>query len=41
MSGIVLSQAAERLPTKIEKLVYLVGYLLQDGQSLSQVSRSD
>jgi len=40
MGGIVISQAAERLPDRIRTLVYLCAFLLQDGQSLFQVSRS-
>lgn len=34
--GLVISQAAERDPTKIEKLVYLTAYLFQDGEYLLQ-----
>jgi len=39
MGGIVISQAAERLPDRISALIYLCAFLLQDGQSLFQVSR--
>ena len=41
MGGIVLSQVAERYTAKIEKLVYLTAYLLQDGESLFQIGQSD
>jgi pimeloyl-ACP methyl ester carboxylesterase len=41
MSGIVISQTAERYPTKIQKLVYLTGFLLRDGEFLLQYAQSD
>ncbi|RED37388.1 alpha/beta fold hydrolase [Paenibacillus sp. VMFN-D1] len=36
MAGMVISQVAEYLPEKIEKLVYLCAFLPQNGQSLFQ-----
>ena len=41
MGGIVISQAAEERPQKIKKLVYLAGYLLQNGETLMQVFQRD
>ncbi len=41
MGGIVLSQTAEKYPDKIERLIYVAAYLLQDGESLFQVSTGD
>ncbi len=41
MGGIVISQAAEERPQKIKKLVYLAGYLLQNGETLMQVFGND
>ncbi len=41
MGGIVISQVAEERPQKIEKLVYLAAYLLQNGQSTMQVFQAD
>jgi pimeloyl-ACP methyl ester carboxylesterase len=41
MGGIVLSQTAEKYPDKIERLIYVAAYLLQDGESLFQVSTAD
>lgn len=41
ISGIVISQTAERYPTKIQKLVYLTGFLLRDGEFLLQYAQSD
>jgi len=38
MAGIVLSFLAERLPARIEKLIYVSAYLLQDGENITQVS---
>jgi pimeloyl-ACP methyl ester carboxylesterase len=34
MGGIAISQAAERMPDRIQKLVYLTAFLLRDGESL-------
>jgi pimeloyl-ACP methyl ester carboxylesterase len=39
--GIVLSETAERYPTKIEKLVYLTAFLLQDGHSQGETAQND
>jgi pimeloyl-ACP methyl ester carboxylesterase len=36
--GIVISETAERVPDKIERLVYLTAFLLEDGQSLADVA---
>ena len=36
VGGLVISQVAERDPTKIEKLVYLTAYLFQDSEYLFQ-----
>ena len=34
MGGIVITQAAEYIPNKINKLVYLCAFLPQNGESL-------
>lgn len=36
--GIVISEAAERVPERIDRLVYLTAFLLQPGQSLADVA---
>jgi pimeloyl-ACP methyl ester carboxylesterase len=41
MGGIVISEAAERLPEKIRRLVYVSAYLLVDGQSIMQIVQED
>ncbi|HAA29061.1 MAG TPA: hypothetical protein DCE56_16915 [Cyanobacteria bacterium UBA8553] len=41
MGGIVISQVAEYQPDKIKTLVYLTAFLLQNGESLSQVAQGD
>jgi pimeloyl-ACP methyl ester carboxylesterase len=41
MGGVVISEAAERMPEKIKALVYLTAYLLVSGQSLIEVAMSD
>jgi pimeloyl-ACP methyl ester carboxylesterase len=41
MGGIVLSQTAEKYPDRIERLVYIAAYLLQNGESLLQVGSTD
>ena len=41
MGGIVISQVAEYQPDKINTLVYLTAFLLQNGESLSQVAQED
>jgi pimeloyl-ACP methyl ester carboxylesterase len=40
-AGAVISQAAEECPEKIRALVYLAGYLLADGESVSQKAKED
>src|SRR5688572_24497015 len=40
-AGIIISQVAERLPDKIEKLIYVSGFLLRRGESILRVLRSD
>ena len=34
MSGALVSQVAEQIPEKIEKLIYVTAFLLQDGGSV-------
>jgi len=41
MGGIVISQVAEELPQKVNKLVYLAAYLLQNGETIMQVFGND
>lgn len=41
MGGTVISQAAEAVPEKIERLVYVAAYLLPSGQSLYATSMTD
>ncbi len=41
MGGLVLSQIANVAKTKIQKLVYLAGFLLLNGESLLQFSQND
>ena len=41
MGGIVVSEAAERLPEKIKRLVYVSAYLLANGQSIMQIVQED
>ncbi len=41
MDGIVITQAAEERPEKIATLVYLVAFLLQNGETVSQVFSVD
>jgi len=40
-NGIMISQAAEYRPDKIEKLVYLAAYLIPNGKSQQEYSRQD
>ncbi|MCB0430544.1 MAG: alpha/beta fold hydrolase [Flavobacteriales bacterium] len=40
-NGIVISQAAEHRPDKIEKLIYLAAYLIPDGKTQSEYSAQD
>lgn len=41
MAGLVISQTAEYLPDKIEKLVYLCAYLPENGQNLFQIAQNE
>ena len=41
MGGIVISEAAEERPEKVDKLVYVAGFLLQNGESLLSMSNQD
>lgn len=36
--GLVISEAAERVPDRIDRLVYLTAFLLEQGQSLADVA---
>jgi pimeloyl-ACP methyl ester carboxylesterase len=40
-NGIMISQAAEQRPEKIEKLIYLAAYLVPDGKTLREYSMLD
>ena len=39
--GIVISQAAERMPEKVQMLVYLAAYLVPNGQAMLPIALSD
>lgn len=41
MGGVVITQAAEYRPEKIDTLVYLTAFLLRNGESLLQVAEAD
>jgi pimeloyl-ACP methyl ester carboxylesterase len=41
LGGAVISRVAERLPSRIRRLVYLAGYLLAPGGSVAQAARAD
>lgn len=41
MAGIVISQVAENLPDKIEKLVYVAAYIPKNGESIIELSKKD
>jgi pimeloyl-ACP methyl ester carboxylesterase len=41
MGGVVITQTAEYRPEKIKKLIYLAGFLLQNGESLRQHGKTD
>ncbi len=41
MAGIVISQVAENVPTKINKLVYVSAYLPKNGEDLLSLSKQD
>jgi putative intracellular protease/amidase/esterase/lipase len=38
MAGVIISQVAENLPTKIEKLVYVAAYLPKNGEDVSGIT---
>jgi pimeloyl-ACP methyl ester carboxylesterase len=40
-NGIIISQAAEFRPNKIEKLIYLAAYLIPDGKTQAEYSAQD
>ncbi|MEQ9298456.1 MAG: alpha/beta fold hydrolase [Cyclobacteriaceae bacterium] len=41
MAGVVISQVAEQIPNKIEKLIYVSAYLPQNGEDLLSISKKD
>lgn len=41
MAGVVISQVAENIPQKIEKLVFVAAYLPQNGEDLLSLSKKD
>lgn len=41
MGGVVITQSGEYKPSKIEKLVYLTGFLLKNGQCLLDIANQD
>lgn len=41
MAGVVISAVAEKIPAKIDKLVYLSAYLPQNGESLQDLAGAD
>ena len=41
MAGIVISEVAEQIPDRIAKLVYLTAFLLDDGQTLLEITQKD
>lgn len=41
MAGVIISQVAENIPNKIEKLVYVCAYLPKNGQCLLDLSKED
>ena len=41
MAGVVIAAAAERLPERIQRLVFVTAYLPADGQSLADLARAD
>ena len=41
MAGVIVSQVAENLPEKIEKLVYVSAYLPRNGEDLLSLSKQD
>lgn len=41
MGGLVISQAAERMPDKIKSLVYVCAFLVRNGETLGDVAQRD
>lgn len=41
MAGVVVSQVAEHIPAKIDKVVYVAAYLPQNGEDLLSLSKGD
>ncbi len=41
MAGAVISQVAEQIPEKIEKLIYVAGFLLKSGDSVMEAMKRD
>lgn len=41
MTGAVISQVAEQIPEKIERLIYVAAFLLKDGGSVLEAMQSD
>ena len=41
MAGAVISQVAEEIPEKIERLIYVAAFLLNDGDSVLEAMQSD
>jgi putative intracellular protease/amidase len=41
MAGVIVSQVAENLPNKIEKLIYVAAYLPKNGEDLLSLSKKD
>ena len=41
MAGVVISQVAENMPTKIDKLIYVSAYLPKNGEDLLSLSKQD
>ena len=41
MTGAVISQVAEQMPEKIERLIYVAAFLLKDGGSVLEAMQSD
>jgi putative intracellular protease/amidase/predicted alpha/beta hydrolase family esterase len=41
MAGIVISQVAEQIPAKVDKLIYVSAYLPKNGEDLTSLARQD
>ena len=41
MTGAVISQVAELIPEKVEKLIYVAAFLLKEGGSVLEAMQSD